>query len=171
MQSFIDLQWKTAFDGRWPLVEDDVWWKATCDGRWPLMEEDLWYMTDNLDWWKTIEFIYRLWKMKLKRSQLSLRQFSTFTSFKTCGRENLHNYLKDSLLLVSRVFERRYVRSAWMVYQGRIKIVWSNSGNFQIARWSQHLSLGIVELKSNLCPSVVFLAELVHSTVKLTTYY
>ena len=153
------------------LMEDDIWWKMTFNGRRPLMEEDLWYMTDNLDWWKTIEFIYRLWKMKLKRSQLSLRQFSTFTSFKTCGRENLHNYLKDSLLLVSRVFERRYVRSAWMVYQGRIKRVWSNSGNFQIARWSQHLSLGIVELKSNLCPSVVFLAELVHSTVKLTTYY
>ena len=46
-------KWKTTFDGRrplvkddlrWiqPLVEDDLWWKTAFGGRRPLVEEDLW---------------------------------------------------------------------------------------------------------------------------------
>ena len=41
--------WKTAFDGRQLLMEDDLWWKTAFDGRWPLEEDLAWY---NL-WWKT----------------------------------------------------------------------------------------------------------------------
>ena len=31
-----------TFDGRWPLMEDDLWWKTTFYGRWPLSKDDLW---------------------------------------------------------------------------------------------------------------------------------
>ena len=60
-----DFQWKTTFDERWPLMEDDLWWKTTFDGRQPLMEVDLWWKTafdgrqplmeDDLQWKITFE--------------------------------------------------------------------------------------------------------------------
>ena len=34
-----------TFDGRRPLIEDDLWWKTTLDGRLPLAEENLWRKT------------------------------------------------------------------------------------------------------------------------------
>ena len=56
------LWWRTTFDGRQPLKEDNLWWKVTFDGRWhwtednlgrkttldgrqPLTEDDLWRKT------------------------------------------------------------------------------------------------------------------------------
>ena len=51
-----------TFQGRWHLMEDDLWKKITIDGGWPSMEDALWWKTtferrqplmeDNL-WWKT----------------------------------------------------------------------------------------------------------------------
>ena len=35
------LIWKTNFDGRHPLKEDDLKWKTTFDGRRPLTEDNL----------------------------------------------------------------------------------------------------------------------------------
>ena len=40
-----DLQWKTTFSGRLPLVEDDLQWKMTCGGKQPEMEDDLQWKT------------------------------------------------------------------------------------------------------------------------------
>jgi len=40
-----DLWRKTTFDGKRPLTEDDLWWKTTFDGRQPLTEDDLWRKT------------------------------------------------------------------------------------------------------------------------------
>ena len=40
-----DLRWKTAFDGRRPLMEDDLGWKMSFDERQPLMEDKLWRKT------------------------------------------------------------------------------------------------------------------------------
>ena len=41
-----NLQWKTIFGGRRPLVEDNLWWKTTFGGRQPSVEDDLrWKMT------------------------------------------------------------------------------------------------------------------------------
>ena len=37
--------WKTIYDRRRPLMEDNLWWKATFDGRRPLMEDNLWLTT------------------------------------------------------------------------------------------------------------------------------
>ena len=57
-----DLWWKTTFDGRRPSMEDDLRWKTTFDGRRPLMEDDLWWKTtfdgrqplmEDTLWWKT----------------------------------------------------------------------------------------------------------------------
>ena len=42
---YSELKWKTNFDGRHPLMEDDLWWKMTFDRRRPLMEDDLWRKT------------------------------------------------------------------------------------------------------------------------------
>ena len=39
---------KTTFDGRKPLMEDELWWKMTLDGRSPWME-------DNLGWKTTLD--------------------------------------------------------------------------------------------------------------------
>ena len=39
------IWWKTIFDGRQPLMEDDLWWKMPFDGRRPLMEDGLWWKT------------------------------------------------------------------------------------------------------------------------------
>ena len=36
---------KTTFDGRWPLIEDDLWQKTTFVGRWLLLEDDLLWKT------------------------------------------------------------------------------------------------------------------------------
>ena len=36
----VNLWWKTIFDGRRPLMEEDQWWKTTFDGRQILMEDD-----------------------------------------------------------------------------------------------------------------------------------
>ena len=36
-----DLQWKTIFGRRQPLVEDNLWWKMTFGGRQPSVEDDL----------------------------------------------------------------------------------------------------------------------------------
>ena len=57
-----DLWWKTTFDGRRPLTEEDLWWNTTFDRRQPSTEDDLWrkttfdgrrpLMDDNL-WRKT----------------------------------------------------------------------------------------------------------------------
>ena len=54
---------KKTFNGRWPLMKDDLWLKTTFDWRGPLMKDDLWWKTtfegrrpsieDDL-WWKTI---------------------------------------------------------------------------------------------------------------------
>ena len=51
---------KMTFDGRQPLLEDDLWWETTYDGRRPLMEDDLCWKTtfdgrrpsveDDLQW-------------------------------------------------------------------------------------------------------------------------
>ena len=43
-----DLQWKTTFDGRPPLMKDNLRWKMTFDGRRPSME-------DNLRWKTTFD--------------------------------------------------------------------------------------------------------------------
>ena len=40
--------WKTTFDGRQPLMEDDFWWKKTFDGRRTLMEDNLRWKTTNI---------------------------------------------------------------------------------------------------------------------------
>ena len=40
-----DLQWKTTFDGRQPLMEDDLQWKTTFNGRQPSMEDELRWKT------------------------------------------------------------------------------------------------------------------------------
>ena len=58
--------WKTTFDGRQPLMEDNLWWKMTFDERRPLMEDELWWKTtfdgrqpiynslmEDTLWWKT----------------------------------------------------------------------------------------------------------------------
>ena len=37
-----DLRLKTTFDGRWTLMEDDLQWKTTFDGRRPSLKDDLW---------------------------------------------------------------------------------------------------------------------------------
>ena len=36
-----DLQWKTPFGGRQPLVEDDLRWNATFVGKRPTVEENI----------------------------------------------------------------------------------------------------------------------------------
>ena len=36
---------KMIFDGRQPLLEDDLCWKTTIDGRCPLKEDNLWWKT------------------------------------------------------------------------------------------------------------------------------
>ena len=36
------ILWKTAFDGRQPLLEDDFLGKTTFDGKQPLKEDDHW---------------------------------------------------------------------------------------------------------------------------------
>ena len=40
-----NLQWKTTFSGRRPLVEDDLPKKTTFSGRQPLVEDDLRWKT------------------------------------------------------------------------------------------------------------------------------
>ena len=53
---------KTTFNGRRPLMEDDLRWKMTFDGRRPLKENNLWQvmafdrwqtLTEDDIWWKT----------------------------------------------------------------------------------------------------------------------
>ena len=63
------IWWKTTFDrrsrfplmednseGRWPLIEEELWWKMTFGGRPPTVEDDFGErrpsVEDNL-WWKT----------------------------------------------------------------------------------------------------------------------
>ena len=43
--SGFNLEWKMAFDGRRPLIEDRLRWTMTFDGRQPLMEDNLWWTT------------------------------------------------------------------------------------------------------------------------------
>ena len=40
-----NLWWKTAFDGRQPLMEYNLWWETILDGRQPLMEDNIWWKT------------------------------------------------------------------------------------------------------------------------------
>ena len=58
-----NLLWRATLDGRWPSMEDDLRWKTTFDGRQPSMEESLRWKTtydggrtSKADdrWWKTI---------------------------------------------------------------------------------------------------------------------
>ena len=54
------LWWETTFDGRWPLMEDNIRWKTALNERQPSIENDLWWKTtfdgrrpsmeDNLRW-------------------------------------------------------------------------------------------------------------------------
>ena len=57
------LGWKMTldrrFDGRWPLIEDNLWWKTTFNGRLPLMK-------DTFDWWGP-QIIENLWEDVLQR--------------------------------------------------------------------------------------------------------
>ena len=51
-----------TFDGRQPLIEEDLWWKKTFEGRRPSKEEDLWrnktkfegkrHLMQDKVWWK-----------------------------------------------------------------------------------------------------------------------
>ena len=45
MKEMYAALWKMTFDGRRPLMEDDLWWKTTFEGTRPLMEDDLWWKT------------------------------------------------------------------------------------------------------------------------------
>ena len=48
MQTYLRIRnwWRTTFDGRGPLMEDNFWWKMTFDGMQTLMEDALlWKMT------------------------------------------------------------------------------------------------------------------------------
>ena len=65
---------KDTFDGRQPLMEDDLWWKMTLDERQPLMEDKLrWKTTFDVRrplikddfWWQTILFRQNLMKKTL----------------------------------------------------------------------------------------------------------
>ena len=65
--------WKPTFDGRHPLMEDDLWWKTTFDGRRSLMEEDLWWKTTFGGRQPPVEDDLR-WKMTFNRRQPSMEE-------------------------------------------------------------------------------------------------
>ena len=58
-----DLWWKTTFDGKIPLMKDNLWWKTTFDQRKTLMKDDLRWKTTFYERWLLMEDLW--WKRTL----------------------------------------------------------------------------------------------------------
>ena len=74
VNQFDNLRWKTTFDGRRALMEDDLWLKTSFYGRWPLLKDDLRWKT-TLDWIQPSMEDNLQWKTTFIGGQLCIKRF------------------------------------------------------------------------------------------------
>ena len=83
-----NLSRKTAFYGRWTLMEEDLWWKTIFDERQPLMEDNLWWETAFNGRWPSINAGI-LWRTTLDCRRFFFLIFINNVSFNQFI--NIHN--------------------------------------------------------------------------------
>ena len=74
------LQKKTTLDGRWHLVDDNLWWRTTSDGIRPSMEDSLqwkWPLIEDILQWKTTILREAMFCHHKIRKKISQNPYST----------------------------------------------------------------------------------------------